>query len=211
MLTDVFGWLPEPPRKVALLRPSRIGDFLCATPAFRALRAALPDAEITMITLPMLAELVRRSPALDRFAAFPGYPGLAEQLFDARAAARFLATMQAERFDLAIQMHGSGVHANPFALMLGARATAGFVRPGDAPGRLDAALAFPAEGHETERLLALCSHLGAFDPSQPSVATRTEFPLRDEDHAAAAHLLSNASRPYIGFHPFARHARDLRR
>ena len=75
--------LPEPPHKIILLRASRIGDFLCATPAFRALRKALPGTEITMITLPMLQDLVMRSPDLDRFVAFPGFPGIAEQFFDA--------------------------------------------------------------------------------------------------------------------------------
>src|SRR6185437_1509188 len=149
------------PRKVALLRASRIGDFLCATPAIRALRAALPDAEITMITLPLLRDMVERSPHLDRFVAFPGFPGVAEQFFDARRATAFFAAMQAERFDLAIQLQGSGVYSNPSTLLLGARATAGFIRPGDAPGLLDAALPMPACGSEVERLLALTSFLGA--------------------------------------------------
>ena len=108
--------LPAPPRKVALLRASRIGDFLCATPAFRALRAALPGAQITMITLPLLQGLVARSPRLDRYVAFPGFPGIAEQFFDARRTLAFFAAMQAERFDLAIQMQGSGVYSNPFTL-----------------------------------------------------------------------------------------------
>ena len=101
--------LAESPRKIVMLRASRIGDFLCATPAYRALRMALPEAEITMITLPMLQDLVLRSPHLDRFVAFPGYPGIAEQLFAARRTIRFFQEMQAERFDLAIQMQGSGV------------------------------------------------------------------------------------------------------
>jgi hypothetical protein len=67
------------PRKVALFRASRIGDFICATPAFRALRAALPDAEISRIAVPLVAELAARCRSIDRFEAFPGMPGIAGQ------------------------------------------------------------------------------------------------------------------------------------
>ena len=187
------------PRRVALLRASRIGDFLCAMPAIRALRAALPDAEITMITLPLLRDLVERSPHLDRFVAFPGFPGVAEQFFDARHATAFFAAMQAERFDLALQMQGSGVYSNPIALLLGARATAGFIRPGDVPGLLDAALPMPSRGPETRRVLALASFLGA-----ESRGEATEFPLWPADHAEAEMLLRDAPRPLLGLHAGAR-------
>lgn len=190
--------LPRPPRRVALLRPSRLGDFLCATPAFRALRRALPEAEITLIGLPFAEALVARSTALDRFAAFPGFPGLAEQLFDARAALAFFARMQAERFDLAVQMVGSGVYSTPVALLLGAAATAGFVRPGDGARCLDAALPYPAELHEVRRLLALTTFIGA-----PSQGEALEFPLWPADHAAAGELLAAARPPFIGLHPSA--------
>jgi ADP-heptose:LPS heptosyltransferase len=104
--------------------------------------------------------------------------------------------MQAERFDLAVQLYGSGVYSNPFTLMLGARATAGFVRPGDPPGRLDAALPFPEVRREVERPLALTRFLGA-----PPCGDRVEFPLWPEDEAAAEELLAGADRPLIGVHP----------
>lgn len=193
--------LPVPPRKVALLRASRIGDFICATPAFRALRAALPEAEIAMITLPLLRDLVIRSPHLDRFIAFPGFPGIAEQFFEAKKAVQFFRQMQVERFDLAIQMQGSGVYSNPFMLLLGARYTAGFVRPGDGPGLLDAALAWPERGHEVQRMLSMAAFLGA-----PAQGEDIEFPLWPEDHAAAEALLAEAERPLIGLHTAARDA-----
>lgn len=190
--------LPAPPRKVVLLRAGRIGDFVCATPAFRALRAALPTAAITLITLPMLQPIAERLGYFDHIVAFPGYPGLAEQLFNARQATQFFQRMQAEEFDLALQMQGSGVYSNPFTLMLGAKATAGCIREGDPPGCLDAALPFPA-GHEIERVLALVTFLGI-----PAQGTMTEFPLRQEDHAAALELLHDAEPPLIGLHPAAR-------
>lgn len=212
--------LVPPPRKVVVLRASRVGDFLCTIPALRALREALPEAEITLVTLPLLRELVLRLPYVDRYAAFPGWPGIAEQLFDARAALRFLAEMQAEAFDLAIQIQGSGVNSNPFALLLGAQATAGFIRPGDGAGRLDAALPWPETGHEIERMLAMTTFLGAppcrpdCSPSAPWAGTsvrrvdsrRTEFPLWPEDYAEAEVLLAQAEPPLIGIQAGARDA-----
>ena len=198
-LPGLLSRLQQPLRKVVLLRASRIGDFICATPAFRALRMALPDAEITMITLPMLRDLVLRSPHLDRFVAFPGFPGIAEQFFDAEQAVSFFQEMQAEQFDLAIQMQGSGVNSNPFMLLLGARVTAGFIRRSDTPGRLDAALPMPENGHEVLRMLALTTFLGA-----PSYGEETEFPLWTMDSISAEIMLAGAEPPLIGVHMGAR-------
>jgi ADP-heptose:LPS heptosyltransferase len=193
--------LDLPPRRVAVVRASRIGDFVCATPALRALRAALPEAEVTLVALPFIEPLARRLASVDRFEAFPGFPGIAEQFFDPARLVQFLGRMQSRRFDLAVQLHGTGVYSNAFTLMLGAQATAGFVRPGDRADLLDAALPFPARGHEAQRLLALAECLGA-----PAQGEETEFPLRSEDRAEAAALLAGAPRPLIGLHAGARDA-----
>jgi ADP-heptose:LPS heptosyltransferase len=191
--------LPESPRKIALLRASRIGDFICATPALRALRHALPEAEITMITLPILRDIAVRSPHLDHYVEFPGFPGIAEQFFDAQKTTQFFQTMQEAHFDLALQMQGSGVYSNPFTLLLGAKATAGFVRPGDFAGLLDAALPYPDKVHEIRCVLALTSFLGI-----PAQGEALEFPLWPEDHAEAVALLAQTRPPLIGLHPAAR-------
>lgn len=197
-LPGLLDRLPETPQKVVLVRASRIGDFVCATPAFRALRQALPKAEISLVAMSFVAELVERSPYLDRLIPFPGFPGMAEQFFTADRALKFWQQMQAENFDLAIQMHGSGVYSNPVTLMLGARATAGFIRPGDAAGCLDAAFSMPEALHEIRRLLALLNFLGI-----PARSEHVEFPLESADYQAAERLLANLKPPLIGLHPAA--------
>ncbi|MFB2937855.1 glycosyltransferase family 9 protein [Aerosakkonemataceae cyanobacterium BLCC-F154] len=191
--------LPETPRKIAIVRASRIGDFVCATPAFRAIRKALPLAEISLIAMPFLAELVKRSPQIDRFIPFPGFLGMAEQFFDPRKVVQFYQEMQGEQFDLAIQMHGSGVYSNPFTLMLGAKTTAGFIRPGDPAGKLAAALPISATQNEVKKVLSLVRFLGI----EPQGET-TEFPLGIEDLKAAEMLITTAKKPLIGLHPGAR-------
>jgi ADP-heptose:LPS heptosyltransferase len=194
--------LPATPRSLYVLKASRIGDFLCALPALQALRDALPGCRLTLITLPLLRPLAERVAAIDEVVDFPGYPGLAEQFFDARHANAFLAQMQARRFDLALQMQGSGVFTNPFVLMLGARHSAGFVRAGDGAGRLDAALALPEQGHEIDRMAALAQFLGAL--GAPARARRPRLRLTLADHDAAARLLGTARRPWLGVHTAAR-------
>ncbi|MGI0486670.1 glycosyltransferase family 9 protein [Pantanalinema rosaneae CENA516] len=198
LLPGLLDHLPQVPKKVVLVRASRIGDFVCATPAFRALRHALPTAEISLVAMPFMAELVERSPHLDRLIAFPGFPGMAEQFFAADRVLTFLQQMQAERFDLAIQLHGSGVYSNPFTLMMGAQTTAGFIRPGDAAGCLDAAFPMPEHWHEIRRVLAIVNFLGI-----PSCGEELEFPLASTDRQVAAQLLTNLADPLIGLHPTA--------
>jgi ADP-heptose:LPS heptosyltransferase len=175
------------PHSVVVLRALRgLGDMLCAVPALRALRAALPETRITLITLPAVMGLMERYPGLiDDFLAFPGFPGIPEVPFDPAAVPPFLAGVQAERYDLAIQLHGSGVRTNQFVELLGAARHAGLFLPGEYCPDPELWLDYPGRGHEIHRLLALMTFLGA-----PDAGDRLDFPLSEDDGAALAGLLT---------------------
>jgi ADP-heptose:LPS heptosyltransferase len=195
MLLERYG----PWRSVAVLRPGRIGDYLCATPAIRALRRAVPDARLHYVALPLVRDLVERNPHVDRFVAFPGFPYIAEQFFQPRTALRWLSAMQDEEYDLVVQLYGSGVYANPVALLMGGRCCAGFVRTAGDEHPLDAAIPLPPAGPEVDRTLALVRHLGAADAGR-----EYDLELTAADRAAAARLLDGLPRPVIGLHRGAR-------
>ncbi len=74
-------WRREPlaPRAMLALRPRRIlvvrqhnqmGDMVCATPCFRALRETWPHSEIALVTAPVNREVVSANPHLDRIILF---------------------------------------------------------------------------------------------------------------------------------------------
>ncbi len=187
---------PAGVRRIVVFRALVLGDLLCAVPALRALRAAYPEAEITLVSLPWAAELAQRLRAVDRYVAFPGYPGLPERAPDIGALPAFLERMQHARFDLAVQLHGSGQLVNPLVAAFGARRTAGFARPGEyAP---DPALfaPWPTTGHEIERLLTLTDHLGL-----ARRGLHLEFPLTAADIAWRDERLAAGS--YVCVHPGA--------
>lgn len=170
----------DPPRRIAVFRALRLGDTLCAVPALRALRAACPDAEVTLVALPWARRLLGRLDRyVDRLAAFPGWPGLPERSTQTARLPAFLQRMQRRRFDLAIQLHGSGQTTNPLVSLFGARRTACFVGPGSWAPDPALAVAWPERGRETDRLLTLMRRLGA-----PARGSGLEFPVLREDREA---------------------------
>lgn len=195
-----------PAASIAVFRALQLGDMLCAVPALRALRNAYPQADITLIGLPWARAFQQRfSHYANRFIAFPGYPGLPEATPAEGAVEAFLATARAQRFDLALQLHGCGPTSNEVVGKLGARVALGLGRaPSGSPVQL---WPYPEGRHETRRLLALLEQALGLDVSD----ARLEFPLRDEDRGELrrhpelhAELHAEPGRPYVCLHPGAR-------
>jgi ADP-heptose:LPS heptosyltransferase len=183
--------LGEPlPRRIVVVRALRgLGDLLCIVPAMRALRAALPEADVTLLSLPWASTFVARFDRyFDGFIEFPGYPGIPERVPPIGELPAFLAGVQARQFDLALQMHGSGIASNPFTVMLGARTNAGFFLPGQYCPDPERFLAYPSGEAEVRRHLRLMEHLGL-----PLQGEQMEFPLREHDRAELADVLGESA------------------
>ena len=59
------------PRRIVIVRQhNQMGDMLCATPAFRAIRRAFPGSELMLVTAPINDGVVRGNPDLERILLF---------------------------------------------------------------------------------------------------------------------------------------------
>jgi ADP-heptose:LPS heptosyltransferase len=150
-------------QRIAVLRANAVGDFVFALPALEALRAAYPDAELTLLGCPWHEAFLDGRPGpVDRVVVVPPARGVREEpgaAEDQRELAAFFERMRAERFDVALQMHGGGRWSNPFVLRLGARLTAGCRAP-DARG-LDRWVRFVYFQPERIRCLEVAGLVGA--------------------------------------------------
>ncbi len=199
---DRLGSLPI--TRIAIVRSlPGLGDLLCAVPAWRALRRALPQAEITLVGLPWAQSFVERfSHYLDNFLEFPGYPGIPEVTPRLHQLPAFFTNAQQTGFDLALQMHGNGIISNPFTVLLGARVNAGFYLPDQYCPDVKSFLPYPEGEPEVWRHLRLMEFLGV-----PLQGEALEFPLREQDFSTlyAIEEVSSlvAQEEYVCIHPGA--------
>jgi ADP-heptose:LPS heptosyltransferase len=124
---------------------------------------------------------------------------LPEQPCDVAALPAFLQQAQSRRFDLALQLHGSGALSNPIVALLGARHTAGYFRSGEFCPDAERFVPWQPGEHEVRRYLVLLRALG-IDADDAAL----EFPVTDEDRddlrrAAAGAALDE--RDYVCVHP----------
>jgi ADP-heptose:LPS heptosyltransferase len=190
------------PQSIAVFRALQLGDLLCAVPTLRALRRGWPHALVTLIGLPAARELAARFPAyVDEFMEFPGFPGLPERRCEPRAVLEFLEAAQARRFDLALQLHGSGELSNPLVALLGAKRTAGYSRDGDYRPDASRFLAWRDEEPEVERGVRLLASLGVAPSGLELEAPVLPADSRELAAIAEEHALPRGS--YVCVHPGA--------
>ncbi len=190
--------------KIAVFRGLYLGDLIAATPALRALRHGYPGAEITLVSLPWATALAPHlSGLVDRFLSYPGAPGL-DGGGSEEDLQRFLMQMRAERFDLAINMHGRGPTSTRLVARFGARETASFVG-GEEDGvpDLDITVPWDAEAHESRKLLRLAEKAGGISTGAAG-GTEPELRVYEEDYRRSSTLLPTGPRkPVALVHPGA--------
>ena len=173
-------------RKIVVLRPSAVGDFVFALPALQALKQAYPEAELVLAGKAWQRAFLRgRAGPVDRVVAVPPVPGVGaspETAADTVEVERFIGEMRAERFDLALQMVGGGRHSNPFLLRFRARLTVGARTP-DAP-MLDRWIPYRTPSQRRLALLEVASLAGASIRLPP--AGQPELALTEADCDEAA-------------------------
>lgn len=190
--------LAHPVRKIAVVRANGLGDYLFAVPALRALRAKFPQAEIVLLGKRWHHELLTRRPGpIDRVETIPTCPGVGAEVdepADTPGLERFYAAMVAERFDLAIQLHGGGRYSNPFTRRLRARCTIGSKTSDAEP--LDAWIPYFFFQPEVLRYLEVVSLVGA-----APVALEPDFTVITTDYAELNRLNLAQDRPWVVIHP----------
>ncbi|RSZ58399.1 glycosyltransferase family 9 protein [Massilia atriviolacea] len=188
-------------RRIAVLRPNALGDFVFCLPALHALKQCYPAAQLTYIGLPWHAAFLAGRPGpVDEVALMPPYPGIGAGGRDgdaARAADAFVDRLRARRIDLAVQLFGGGRHANPFVRRLGARLAVGMCAADAEP--LDRNVRHEGLVNRRLQLLEVAALAGA-----AAWPMRRELHVTADDLAQAARVLQPGSeRPLVLLQPGA--------
>ncbi|MES2353038.1 MAG: glycosyltransferase family 9 protein [Pseudomonadota bacterium] len=163
-----------------LIRRDNIGDLVCTTPLFRALRERFPQARIEALVNSYNAPVLENNPDLDAVYAYtkakhrPAGKSVLGVYWDRM---QLQLHLRRSRFDYVIlAAPGFQPRSLQFARLLKPRHIVGFVEPGNSSPKIDIALpyALPRSMHETENVFRLLEPLGiaGTPPAQRVVAKR---------------------------------------
>ena len=194
------------PRSVLLIRPDHLGDMLFATPSFRLLREAWPQARITLLVGPWSQAVVADNPDVDELliCRFPGFERQPKSSAAApyrllRATARELAG----RFDAALVLRFDHWWGAWLTAAAGIPRRIGYDRPEMRPFLTDA-LPYSSQRHEVEQNATL---VAALTPDATARPGPLRFAVSEPARARAADWLrargSADGRPLVAIHPGA--------
>ena len=187
--------------RIAVLRGGGLGDLMFALPAMSALKAAYPEASLTLLGTPMHAELLSQTDGpVDETVILPFSEGVRPGAEDKEELENFFSRMRERNFDLAVQLHGGGRYSNPFLQRLGARHTVGTRTPDAA--RLERTVPYLYYQHEPMRALEVAGFAGAA-PVELEARMRTLPEFRQRLTARLERLQSSPERGRVVIHPGA--------
>jgi lipopolysaccharide heptosyltransferase I len=183
-----------PARRIALIKPSALGDIIHSLPVLTALRRRYPAAHISWIVNRGYESLLAGHPDLDATVPLDRKGGSAGRLNAAFYYARFLRRLRSLHFDLVVDLQGllrSGIMA--WATRAPRRVGLSTAREGAPWFYTDVV---PVEDfrsiHAVDRYWLVAEALGA--GGQPKCF---HVPIREADHQWAAHQLQGCPRPWL--------------
>jgi heptosyltransferase I len=181
------------PRRIAIIKPSALGDIVHALPVLSALRGHYPNSHITWVVNRGFEPLLVGHPHLD--ATLPFDRGAFRSVLGgAHAAWQFANTLRRQNFDLVLDLQGL------LRTGLMTAATAAPVKLGFANAREGAARFYTHRVevpdadriHAVDRYWRMVERLGI-----SSVEKQFQVPVRDSEREAAKRELSPFPRPWV--------------
>jgi len=197
--------MPTPirdPKHILIRAPNWVGDVVMATPAFRSVRKAFPDARITLVIKSYARAIINDAPWFDSVLEYD--PGRRHR--GAAGYAAFVLELRQCRPDVSLLLVNS-MRGAVEARLAGARRIVGYDRGGrrllltdPVPPPRESGRIVPR--NMVEYYLRLCTEIGC-----PPESTREELFVRPELESRADEFLArhghDASRPLIGINPGA--------
>jgi len=195
--------------KILIIRRDNIGDLICTTPLFEAIRQQYPDAYIAALVNSYNAPAIQGNPHLDAvFAYTKGKHAEGETVWGAYwRRARLLWQLRRLRFDyVVLATSGFAGRALKLARMIAPRHIVGFVTEKMTSAHIDLpVLSVPTETrHEAEEMFRLLGHLGVTEKISGLTVVPDAAKVADVRKSLPETVVSTGAGPLVALHISAR-------